>query len=108
MCGFSFGAWVAARLAAADAAVERVVLIAPAVRTASFEALRSAGVPKLVLQGTADDICPPAALAEEFPTWAEPRRLVLIEGGTHFFDRRLAELGDALDRELAPVIGAPA
>jgi alpha/beta superfamily hydrolase len=54
-----------------------------------------------VLQGTADDICPLSALEAEFPRWAEPKRLVTIEGGTHFFDRQLAALGDAILQALA-------
>ena len=94
---------MAARLAASESAVERVVLIAPPVRTQSFAVLRTARVPKLVLQGTADDVCPLAALELEFPSWAEPKRLVRVEGASHFFDRKLGELSDALKRELEPV-----
>jgi len=100
--GFSFGSWVAARLAAAEPAVERVILLAPPVRTSSFESMRTARVPKLVIQGTADDVCPLPALAAEFPSWAEPKKLVTIDGASHFFDRRLTELGDVLRAELAP------
>jgi alpha/beta superfamily hydrolase len=103
MCGFSFGSWVAAQLAASNTAVERVVLIAPPVRTHNFEALRSAHVPKLVVQGTADEVCPPAALEREYPSWSEPKQLVLVDGASHFFDRRLTQLGEALAHALAPV-----
>ena len=96
VAGFSFGAWVAARLAAAEPAVGRLVLIGPPVAVADFTALRTAPVPKLVLQGTADEICPLSALEPEFATWAGPRRLKTVEGATHFFDRRLGELAQAL------------
>jgi hypothetical protein len=99
--GFSFGAWVAARLAAAEPDVGRLVLVAPPVAQWSFEVLRRSDVPKLVLQGSEDDTCPPAALEAEFPAWAAPKRLVSIEGAGHFFDRRLAALGAALGGELA-------
>jgi hypothetical protein len=96
VAGFSFGAWVAARLAASEPAVGRLVLVAPPVASEDFRVMRSSPVPKLVLQGTADVTCPLAALEPEFATWAAPRRLETIEGATHFFDRRLAELGKAL------------
>jgi len=108
LVGFSFGAWVAARLAAAESAIERVVLIAPGVLTSSFESMHTATVPKLVIQGTADDICPLAALEHEYPAWADPKELALVEGATHFFDRQLGALGDALTLYLGPVMGDPA
>jgi alpha/beta superfamily hydrolase len=96
VAGFSFGAWVAARLAASEPTVGRLVLIGPPVVGADFAALRTAPVPKLVIQGTADGICPLSALEPEFATWAAPRRLETVEGATHFFDRRLGELAKAL------------
>ncbi len=99
--GFSFGAWVAARLAVAEPGVGRLVLVGPPVAGADFSALRRATVPKLVIQGTADEICPLSALEPEFEAWAEPRRLETIEGAGHFFDRRLGELAQALRRGLA-------
>lgn len=100
VAGFSFGAWIAARLAVAEPALERVVLIAPPVGTASFEVLRRARVPKVVVQGTRDDVCPLEALEEEYPSWADPKTLVKVEGAGHFFDRRLAQLAGALRGEL--------
>ena len=39
---------------------------------------------------------PLEALKPEYEQWAEPKELVLIEGGTHFFDRQLARFADAL------------
>ncbi len=108
LVGFSFGAWVAARLAASESEVERVVMIAPGVRASSFESMRAATVPKLVIQGTADDICPLAALELEYPSWSDPKELVLVQGGTHFFDRQLTAFGDALTRHLEPLTGDPA
>ncbi|MBI5709376.1 MAG: alpha/beta fold hydrolase [Candidatus Eisenbacteria bacterium] len=94
--GFSFGSWIAARLGAGEPDVARLILVAPPVATASFEALRAAPVPKLVLQGTRDEVCPLAALEREFPSWAEPKALLKVEGATHFFDRRLGALAEVL------------
>jgi alpha/beta superfamily hydrolase len=69
--------------------------------------MRQAHVPKLVIQGTGDTICPPADLEREFPSWAEPKTLALVPGATHFFDRQLAELAAALTQELGPVAPPP-
>lgn len=98
MAGFSFGSWVASRVAASESAVRRLILIAPPVHTQTFEEMRSATVPKLVVQGTADEVCRPENLARVFPTWAEPKRLERVEGASHFFDRKLAELGSAIEK----------
>jgi len=100
--GFSFGSWVAARVAAQDDALECVTLIAPPIRTSSFAAMHQARVPKLVVQGTADTVCTPELLAAEFPRWAEPKRLVLVEGASHFFDKKLEPLADAVRTLLEP------
>jgi len=94
--GFSFGSWVASRLAAREPDVERLILVAPPVHTQTFEEMATLPVPKLVVQGTADEVCRPENLARVFPGWAEPKRLVEVPGAGHFFDRKLAELSQAL------------
>ena len=100
VAGFSFGSWVAARVAAAEPAAKRLILIAPPVHTQTFEEMRSCTVPKLVVQGTTDAVCKPENLARVFPTWADPKHLELVEGASHFFDRKLVELGAAIERGL--------
>jgi len=105
VAGFSFGAGVVAGLAASEPGIERLILIAPPVMNASFDVLRTLAIPKLVFQGMDDTVCPPPALREEFATWAEPKELVEIPGATHFFDRQLGTLADAMREALAPAVG---
>jgi uncharacterized protein len=95
--GFSFGSWVAARLAAAEPAVGTLVLVGPPVASADFSVLRGLPVPKLVIQGSHDEVCPPADLEAVLPTWSPPCLLRMVEGAGHFFDRRLGELAGALE-----------
>ena len=78
--GFSFGSWVASRLAATSPDVERLVLIAPPVHTQTFVEMRTLAIPKLVVQGTGDEICKPENLERVWPDWAEPKRLVRVPG----------------------------
>jgi len=103
LAGFSFGSWVAARLAGAAPAIERVILVAPPVGTADFSVLRTTDVPKLIIQGTADDICPLAALSREFLDWAPPKTLIRVPGASHFFHRQLTDLAEALRQGLAEI-----
>jgi hypothetical protein len=94
--GFSFGSWVASRLASSSPDVERLILIAPPVHTQTFEEMRTLATPKLVVQGTGDEICRPENLERVWPAWAEPKRLVRVPGASHFFDKQLAELAEAI------------
>lgn len=94
--GFSFGSWVASRLAATAPDVERLVLIAPPVHTQTFEEMATLPTPKLVVQGTADDVCKPDNLRRVLPGWSEPKRVRYVEGASHFFDKKLAELAEAI------------
>lgn len=96
IAGFSFGSWVASRLAASEPDAEQLLLIAPGVHTQTFEEMRTLSVPKVVVQGMADDICRPENLARVFPQWAEPKRLIEVPGASHFFDRQLPELAEAI------------
>ena len=106
--GFSFGSWIAARLAAEAAGIEQLILVAPPVKRSEFDVLRTSAVPKLVLQGLADTTCPPADLQAQFPTWAEPKRLILIPDASHFFDRQLGALATAVQDALGEAAGRPA
>jgi hypothetical protein len=87
LAGFSFGSWIAARLAASEPRVERLILIAPPVRTSRFDVLETTTVPKLIVQGSADEICRPEDLAR-------------VSGASHFFDRQLGALADVLREAL--------
>src|SRR5262249_52435340 len=98
LAGFSFGSWIAARLAASDPGVERLILVAPPVRRSGFDVPRHCAVPKLVIQEMAATTCPPADLEAEFPRWAEPKTLIMIPAASHFFDRQLVALSAAIER----------
>jgi len=94
LVGFSFGTWVGLRGAALEGGIERVALIAPAVRIFTFvreDAARFEGRLAMYL-GTEDDFCSveeAQALAAELGASLE-----LFEGFEHYFlkgRRRLAE-----------------
>ena len=72
-----------------------------------LSAMRHSAIPKLVVQGTADTVCPAERLAAEFPEWAEPKRLILVDGATHFFDKKLEPLGQAVRDLLEPFAKRP-
>ena len=105
--GFSFGSAVGLRACADDARVP--VLIAagfPAApfqgpneepRTYSTEFLRNCTKPKLFVSGARDQYGPKDKLEELVAGLPEPKKLVLIEGGDHFFEGRLREMRETME-----------
>lgn len=96
LAGFSFGAGIALRVAAADERVAAMIGIAPSPTRNDFSPLVHSRKPKGIIQGTADDVCPAADLESAYRTWAEPRSLRLIPGAGHFFEDSIAELQKAV------------
>ena len=86
LAGFSFGAFVQTQLAA-RIAVERLVLVGPAVKRFPVGSVPG---DTIVIHGEQDDVVP---LADVFE-WARPMQLpvVVLSGTGHFFHGRLLQL----------------
>jgi len=104
LAGFSFGAYVAARLSAESRSplpVTQLVSVAPPVRRFLAEGWTNPRCPWLIVQGTADDLVD----VNDVRRWAEaqdpPPDLVVLEGVGHYFHGRLHELKDVLRGRLA-------
>jgi alpha/beta superfamily hydrolase len=97
LVGYSFGARVAARVAAATPVAGLALIAPPLVATAGGAEPLSvpAGVPVLVVAGDRDEYCPVAAL-EELRVVQPHAAVRVIEGANHFFFGTLYPLGDAL------------
>jgi len=95
LAGFSFGAYVALRVARA-AGVAGLVTVAPAVHLYDFAALAPPDCPWLLIQGEADEVVPVAAVRRWLAGLAHtPQARFLPEVG-HFFHHRLHDLRAAL------------
>ena len=53
--------------------------------------------PKLFISGARDQFAPPGTLEALVSTFAEPKKLVRIEAGDHFFEGSLREMRDAME-----------
>ena len=105
--GFSFGAATGLRAACADsrvrAAIGLGVPVAPVAaemeepRVYTYEFLQSCAKPKLFVSGARDQFGPRAKLEALVGSLPEPKKLVLIEGGDHFFEGRLREMREAIE-----------
>lgn len=100
--GFSFGAAVGLRAACPDPRVTALIGLGLPVtplddRVYDFDFLRSCTKPKLFVSGTRDHFGPPGKLEALVNSFAEPKKLVRIEAGDHFFEGRLKELREAIE-----------
>jgi len=95
LAGFSFGAFVQARVAA-RVEHRRLVLVGPAVNRFSVDEV-PAGT--LVIHGEEDDVVPLSAVLD----WARPQSLpiVVIPGTGHFFHGKLVELARIVNHTCA-------
>jgi len=105
--GFSFGAAVGLRAAYADERVRALIALglpAGMVPTGSgedrvydFAFLRTSTKPKLFVSGSRDQFAPPGKLEALVSRFADPKKLVHIEAGDHFFEGRLKEMRTAIE-----------
>ena len=105
--GFSFGAAVGLRAAYSDDRVRALIALGlPAIPVADrtqdriydFEFLRTCAKPKLFVSGSRDQFGPAGKLEALVNSFADPKRLVRIEAGDHFFEGRLRELRETIER----------
>jgi uncharacterized protein len=105
--GFSFGAAIGLRAACADSRVRAAIgLGVPVVpvaadieepRVYNYEFLQPCDKPKLFVSGARDQFGPRAKLEALISSLPDPKKLVLIEGGDHFFEGRLREMREAIE-----------
>jgi alpha/beta superfamily hydrolase len=104
--GFSFGAAVGLRAAYDDDRVRALIALGlPAVAVADrkddrvydFQFLSTCTKPKLFVSGSRDQFGPPSKLEALVDTFADPKKLVRIEAGDHFFEGRLKEMRVAIE-----------
>jgi alpha/beta superfamily hydrolase len=106
-CGFSFGAWMAARAGGGDPEVRGLVLAGLALRSADLDLARTpsdvSGIEKPValVQAERDEYGAPDEVERAIAGSRGPRRLVAVRGATHLFTEDLP----GLQREAEVAIG---
>jgi alpha/beta superfamily hydrolase len=101
--GFSFGAAAGLPAACADARVKGVIGVGVPVapiddRSYDFSFLQACAKPKLLVSGARDQFGPRTQLERLLQNLPEPKKLVIIEGADHFFEGRLRELREAVEK----------
>jgi uncharacterized protein len=95
LAGFSFGAFVALRLAQ-QRELARLITVAPPVERFDFSSLAAPACPWLVVQGDADDVVDPHRVLAWAQALEPAPRLLVMPGVGHFFHGHLSVLRDAV------------
>jgi uncharacterized protein len=95
LAGFSFGGYVALRLAL-QRVPQHLITVAPALEMFDAFGMAVPRCPWLVVQGDADDVVDPATVINWVKGLDPKPRLVVLPGVGHFFHGRLRELRDAV------------
>lgn len=109
--GFSFGAAVGLRAACPDPRVTALIGLGLPVtpvddRVYDFEFLRTCSKPKLFVSGSRDQFGPSGKLETLVSTFADPKKLVRIDAGDHFFEGRLREMREAIEKWVNDLLAA--
>ncbi len=99
-CGFSFGAATGLRAACSDDRVKGLIGLGMPVavegRAYIYQFLQDCIKPKLFVSGSRDEFTSEARLRQIYESAAEPKELVIVEGGDHFFAGHLPEMQKAI------------
>lgn len=93
--GFSFGSYIAAKIAT-EIPVKQLISIAPPVQNMPFAQLAKILCPWVIVQGDADEVVAPLQVYAWLNTRNEAYQLIRMPEVGHFFHGKLIELREAL------------
>ena len=96
LAGFSFGARVITRMGCATPGALGLIATGFPTRFGPVDYLQSCAVPKVFVQSTHDAHGPRPELEALFATFSEPKRLMWVEAGDHFFAGALGVLEETV------------
>ena len=98
LAGYSFGAWVNAKINDTHSLCNRIVMISPPVAFLDFSFLSFNPKIRLVVAGGKDDIAPADKITNVINTWNPKAHLEVIEGADHFYTGKIGSLKSTLSR----------
>jgi alpha/beta superfamily hydrolase len=96
--GYSFGAFIAMNVGAADPRVTHLIGIGVVIDDKyDYTAVRASEKPKFLLHGGLDELSTAKSIRKFYGELAEPRELVVIDDADHYFDGHASEVADAIE-----------
>jgi len=100
LAGYSFGAWVNARLSLQESLDAEMVMVSPPVAFIDFEPRMSLPNLKLVVTGSRDEIAPEPLVRKSLADWNPAACFEVIPGADHFYSGCCDKLADALTAKI--------
>ena len=104
LCGFSFGAYIAAKVTADRGDVKALLTIAPAVLHYDFNGLDTIHCPWFLIQGDADEVVPPQSVYDWLEKTSQTVQRIDFPAAGHFFHGRLVELRETVKTCFTPIV----
>jgi alpha/beta superfamily hydrolase len=101
LAGYSFGAWVNAKVTTNDFAVTNIIMVSPPVAVLDFSFLSLNPRITAVIAGGRDDIAPVDGISRSISVWNPAAGFEVIEGADHFYTGKI----DTLKSVLSHLIG---
>lgn len=101
LAGYSFGAWVNAKMKDNHSLCNRIVMISPPVTFLDFSFLSFNSKIQLVVAGGKDDIAPADEITNVINIWNPKAHLEVIEGADHFYTGEIGSLKSVLSRYIS-------
>jgi alpha/beta superfamily hydrolase len=98
LAGYSFGAWVNAKITNTDSMFSSMIMISPPVTLLDFSFLSFNPKIETVVTGDKDDIAAPDRIRSLIDTWNPEASFEVIEGADHFYSGRIDTLKSVLSR----------
>jgi alpha/beta superfamily hydrolase len=99
LAGFSFGSRIVLKIGCEPMGASRLIAVGfPAAQDSSRE-LGRCQVPRTFIQSTHDEFSPRQAMEAYFETLDQPKQLIWVEAGDHFFAGALDEFEEVVYRE---------
>ena len=101
LAGFSFGSYVATKVADTDSNIKQLITVAPNVNNYNYQSLKNVTCPWLVVLGAQDKLVSLEEIKVFIKQSAALIRFVVIEKASHFFHGNLIKLREVLTHELS-------
>lgn len=101
LAGYSFGAWVNAKMKNTHSLCNRIAMISPPVAFLDFSFLSFNPKIQLVIAGGRDDIAPADEITNVINIWNPKAHFEVIEGADHFYTDKISSLKSVLTRYIS-------
>ncbi len=103
LAGFSFGSRIILKMGCEPAGASRLIAVGFPTSYEQSQELGHCKVPRIFIQSTHDQFCPKASMEVYFETLEQPKQLIWVEAGDHFFAGGLDQFEEAVYRVAAYV-----